>query len=138
MDSESGVRPLVVPVNRTSAPGGSDSIRRLPPAAAAGNCQRSFQYTPAVITAITTTPRETPVARRRRPIPTSRGVSLREPSAANSKVASFVPISTTLEGRFPNAATILVLGAEGTTKTVSVVRAKVRFYVDGADRCPLR
>src|SRR5687767_2857649 len=130
MDSESGVVPLAAPFRRTSAPAGLDSMRRLPPAAAAGNCQRSFQYTPAVMSAIATTTREAPARSCRR----SKGraepgfLTMAAVSTANSIVASAAPASAAGEPRFPNAATILVLGTEGRT-TESLAWCVPRFFV---------
>src|SRR6188508_1532962 len=86
-------------------------MRRLPPAAAAGTCHRSFQYTPAVMRAIATTPRATPATRRRLNLGaaleslkvsseleslrvSSELESLWISSDANSNVASRVPLST--------------------------------------------
>src|SRR4030095_13460901 len=101
---------------------------RLPPVAAVVGCQRSFQYTPAVMSAISTMPAisaELCVRLNLGEAPELFGGS--PVSAANSRVASRVRRSAggPEDTRLPNAATIFVLGTEASTsKSVSVGRAK--------------
>jgi hypothetical protein len=149
-DSESGVLPLAVPFNRTSAPAGSDSMRRLPPAAAAGACHRSFQYTPAVMSAIATTPRETPAMRRRR---SRRSITIREALPWDLLGRQLTPRRTptwrlafpyqrderhqrdwTHVSRMQRLSWFSVL-KDAQPRTVSGVRAKVRFYVEARSLC---